>query len=96
MTTILAILATIFGTLGAFSSVPQIYKIFKRKSAKDISIATYSIVLLGTISWFLYGIQLKDFPLIFSNGVALIFVSWVVIGWFMYGRENKEKGKKKK
>jgi MtN3 and saliva related transmembrane protein len=88
---IIAILATIFGTIGGFSSIPQVYKIFKRKSAKDISIMTYAIVLLGTISWLLYGIQLKDFPLIFSNSVALIFVSLVILGWFLYGYDKKKK-----
>ena len=88
---LLAILATIFGTIGGFSSLPQVYKIFKRKSAKDISIITYTLVLLGTITWLLYGIQLKDFPLIFSNSFGLICVSGVIIGWFMYGREEKKK-----
>ena len=91
---LLAILATIFGTIGGFANIPQAYKIFKRKSAKDISIITYTLVLLGTITWLLYGIQLKDFPLIFSNSFGLIFVLLVVIGWFMYGGEKKEKKKK--
>ena len=91
MTTILGILATIFGTIGAFASAPQIYRIFKRKSAKDISIVTYAIVFIGTLTWLLYGIQLKDFPLIFSNSVALILLSGVIFGWFLYGKENKTK-----
>jgi len=88
---LLAILATIFGTIGGFANIPQAYKIFKRKSAKDISIATCTLVLLGTITWLLYGIQLNDFPLIFSNCFSLIFVSLVIIGWFRYGREKKKK-----
>lgn len=91
MTTLLAVFATIFGTIGSFANIPQLYKIFKRKSAKDISILTYTIVFIGTLTWLLYGIQLKDFPLIFSNGVALIFVSGVIFGWFIYGIDKKVK-----
>lgn len=87
---LIATLAVIFGTIGGFSSATQAYRIFKRKSAKDISIITYAMVFLGTITWFLYGIQLKDFPLIFSNSFALIFVSLVIIGWFIYGKEKKK------
>ena len=87
---ILSILATVFGTIGAFSSVPQVHKIFKRKSAKDISIITYSLVLLGSLTWFLYGFQLKNFPLIFTNGISLIFCSLVITGWFMYGRDKRK------
>jgi MtN3 and saliva related transmembrane protein len=86
--TTLSILATIFGTISGFANIPQAYKIFKRKSAKDISIITYTLVFLGTITWLLYGIQLKDFPLIFSNSIALIFITLVIIGWFMYGRKK--------
>jgi len=47
--TILSILATIFRTLSGLANFPQALKIFKRKSAGDISILTYSILLTGAI-----------------------------------------------
>ncbi|MBS3163383.1 PQ-loop repeat-containing protein [Candidatus Woesearchaeota archaeon] len=53
--TILATLATISGSLMALANFPQVYKIFKRKSAKDISAITYSVYILGAIIWILYG-----------------------------------------
>jgi MtN3 and saliva related transmembrane protein len=87
----IAIFATIFGTIGGFANVPQIYKIFKRKSAKDISIITYTIVFIGTLTWLLYGIQLHDFPLIFCNVFGLFFVGLVILGWFIYGAEKNKK-----
>ena len=34
--TLLAILATVFGIVNGFANFPQIYKIYKTKSAKDI------------------------------------------------------------
>nr|MCK4930241.1 PQ-loop repeat-containing protein [Nanoarchaeota archaeon] len=87
--TLLPILATLFGTLSAFANFPQAYKIFKRKSAKDISIITYLIILVGAITWFLYGIELKNLPLIITNSIGTISVLLVVIGWFLYGRTKK-------
>lgn len=84
--TILAILATVFGAASGFANLPQAHRIFKRKSAKDISILTYSILLVGTIIWFFYGLEIRNFPIIITNTFGAINISLVVIGWFLYGR----------
>ena len=84
--TIISSLATIFGTAMALANFPQAYKIFKRKSAKDISIITFFFLTIGAIMWALYGIEIKSFPLIFSNSIGTIGTILVIIGWFLYGR----------
>lgn len=83
----ISVLATIFGSAMAISNFPQAFKIFKRKSAKDISIITFSILLVGAIIWVLYGIEIKSMPLILSNSIGTIGVLFVIIGWFLYGRD---------
>ena len=83
--TMLSILATIFGTIMGLANLPQAYKIFKRKSAKDISLLTFSILLIGSIIWVLYGIEIRNFPLIISNTFGAVGVALVVIGWVIYG-----------
>ncbi len=85
--TILAVLATISGSVMALASLPQIYKIFKRKSAKDISGLSYSFFVVGGIIWLLYGIKLKSPAIIFSNTLSVITSITVLIGWFLYGLE---------
>ena len=47
--TLLATLATIFGVVNGIANLPQIHKIYKRKSAKDISVITYLILVVGSI-----------------------------------------------
>ena len=84
--TILSFLATIFGSLSGLANFPQAYRIFKRKSAKDISILTYSFLLLGAIVWILYGIEIKNFPVVITNILGAINIGLVVIGWFLYGK----------
>ena len=84
--TILSILATIFGTAAGLANFPQAYKIFKRKSAKDISILTYLILLVGVTIWILYGIEIKNFPVIITNTFGAVNIGLVVLGWFLYGR----------
>ena len=82
---ILFILATIFGTLSGIANFPQAYKIFKRKSAKDISIITFTVFIISSIIWVLYGIEIGNFPIIMANSFGTISLLLVIIGWLMYG-----------
>ena len=86
--TILSTLAIVFGTIMAVANLPQAYKIFKRKSAKDISMITYLFLFIGAIVWILYGIEIKSLPLIFSNAIGILVIIMIIFGWFMYGREK--------
>ena len=83
---LLFVMAAIFGTVSGIANFPQAYKIFKRKSAKDISILTYSILLTGAIIWVLYGIEIGNFPIVITNIFGGVNIGLVVIGWFLYGR----------
>jgi MtN3 and saliva related transmembrane protein len=83
---LLSMLATAFGIIGATANAPQAWKIFKRKSAKDISILTYGMIMASAVIWVLYGFEIGNFPVIISNLIGIVFVSAVIVGWFLYGR----------
>ena len=92
---VLGIIAASFGTLSSIANLPQVYKIFKRKSAKDISILTYSILFVGALAWIFYGIELKNGPIIITNTIGGISLGLVIAGWFCYGREKRKNNSKK-
>ncbi|OQP54646.1 hypothetical protein A4H97_22035 [Niastella yeongjuensis] len=50
--------------------VPQAYKTIKTRSTRDLSIVTFSMLFLGTILWFVYGLYIHDTPIILANGVT--------------------------
>ncbi len=81
----LALLATVFGVINGFANLPQIHKIFKRKSAKDISVTTYLILTVGSIVWVLYGIEIMNVPILVMNGLALAEFIVILIGCKLYG-----------
>jgi MtN3 and saliva related transmembrane protein len=83
---ILATLATIFGVTSGLFNLPQILKIFQRKSAKDISVITYVGLLAGTIVWLLYGFELNNMPIIITNAFAAASFIGILTGCYMYGR----------
>ena len=83
---ILESLATITGIVSSFAMLPQIYRIFKRKSAKDISIWTFGYMLVAGVIWFLYGINIQSFPIWVSNLIGSLTMLGVIAGWLLYGR----------
>ncbi|MCD4771163.1 hypothetical protein K8R30_01970 [archaeon] len=83
------ILATVLGVITGLANVPQIIKIFKSRSAKDISIITNLIFITSSVVWLLYGLQLDSFPLIVANIIYIITYGLIVIGWVVYGRNRK-------
>lgn len=56
-------------TTGAF--LPQLVRVIRLRSAKDISLATYLLFSIGLVLWTLYGISIRSTPVIASNTVTL-------------------------
>ncbi len=57
------IFVSIVGIMMSFGYYPQVYKIWKSKSAEDISLPMYIVMSFGSVVWFVYGVILKDFTL---------------------------------
>jgi MtN3 and saliva related transmembrane protein len=70
--TILSIAVSVMGVLMSLGHFPQAYKIYKNRSAKDISIVTYSIFTLGAVVWLAYSVVLQEWPIIASFIVGVI------------------------
>ena len=81
---LLSILATISGIAMAFANFPQTYKIFRRKSAKDISLLTYLLFTLGSIIWLLYGFEIKNIPIVYTQSIGTLSCISVLTGWVFY------------
>jgi MtN3 and saliva related transmembrane protein len=81
-------LGYIAGVLTTFCYVPQIIRVFKLKSAREISYL-YSIFLLcGIVIWLLYGILLHLIPIILWNSIGFIMVGMLLLAKLLYGRKS--------
>ncbi len=63
---------TCIGPVGNIMFYIQSYKMFTTKSAENISAPAFLLCLIGLSSWLIYGILLKDKPLIIANLVGVI------------------------
>lgn len=86
--TIFAVLATVAGSAMAFSNIFQAIKIFRRKSAADVSKLTYIIITIGAFIWILYGIEISNLPIIISNGFGFIVTIITLVGCALYGNSK--------
>lgn len=78
-TTILAV-GFAAGTFTTLAFVPQVARVYRTRSTRDISLPTFAALVLGTALWLAYGILLDEIPLIAANGVSLALVSAVLWG----------------
>jgi MtN3 and saliva related transmembrane protein len=62
------------GLCTTLSLVPQLHSIWKRKSARDISIAMFLVFGLGILLWLTYGIAIRSAPVIIANSATLALV----------------------
>ena len=54
------------------SFLPQVIKVYKTRSTKDISLYMFLIFTIGTFCWLIYGILESSLPIIMANTITLI------------------------
>ena len=64
------------GFVAAFCStaafVPQLARVIRLRSARDISLPTFLLFSIGVFLWLLYGVYIGSMPVILSNAVTLV------------------------
>jgi MtN3 and saliva related transmembrane protein len=74
--------ATLVGLVAGFLTtvafVPQVVKIWKTRSAKDVSLPTFAAFALGVAGWLAFGILKQDPPIILWNAVTLVLAGAIL------------------
>lgn len=69
---VFAVLSASFGVLMATSPLFQIRRILKRRSSADLSLASMSVIFIGSVVWFTYGTLLGNPSIMIANGVGIL------------------------
>lgn len=74
----------ITGLTGSFLSsitfIPQVIKVYRTQSAKDLSLLMLFIILTSTMVWLVYGFALDLLPVIICNAIIFLLSAWLI--WF--------------
>ena len=65
------ILGLVAGTITSVTFLPQVVKIWKTKSAKDLSLMMLLLLMLGVILWLIYGLVIMSAAIIYTNSMVL-------------------------
>jgi MtN3 and saliva related transmembrane protein len=76
--TAIDLLGTIAGILTTIAFLPQVLKVWRSRSAKDISLGMYAIFAAGVACWVIYGWILSMWPVMIANVVTLALVAVVI------------------
>lgn len=86
------ILGTIAGILTSVSMLPQLIKVIKEKNVEDISGLMLATLITGLCLWVWYGILKEEWPIILSNGFAVLLNITLFTMFLIYRKRNNSKG----
>jgi len=69
------VLGLVAGSLTTTAFLPQVVKTWKSRSAKDLSLGMFSLFCAGVLLWLIYGLMVRDVPVIAANLVTLLLAS---------------------
>lgn len=67
----LGALVSVVGIATGAAYIPQAARIWKRRSSDDVSILTYVLFLAGQAVYLVYGIRIRQWPLIVGMGANI-------------------------
>jgi len=79
-------LGFVAGALVTCSLIPQLIRVFRLRSAREISMLFTTLLLLGLILWLTYGVFFRLIPVIIWNAVGIILVVVLLYAKLKYGR----------
>ena len=78
-------LGIIAGLLGNIGILPQVWRLFRYKTAYEISLPFLCLWLASTICWLTYGFLLGSFSLIMWNSITFVLASVMMFAKLKWG-----------
>ena len=70
------------------SFLPQLIRVWRLKSARDISLTMFLVFSVGLILWLVYGILTNSWPVIMANAVTLALSMGILLLKMRYDRRE--------
>jgi MtN3 and saliva related transmembrane protein len=72
------------------SFLPQLLRVIKLRSARDVSLGMFILMTVGTMLWLTYGIFMHALPMIAANGVTLVLSIAILMMKLRFDRHAAE------
>lgn len=82
-------LGMVAGTMTTLAYVPQVVKVWRQRSAQDISWWAFALLSFGLVVWLIYGWLIGSMALIAANMVTLVLTGAILVAALKFGRRNE-------
>ena len=79
------LIGAVASALTTIAFVPQVWRVWKTRSARDLSLPMYLIFTTGVVLWFVYGSLLGAAPIIVGNAITLVLAGTVIAMKLKFG-----------
>ncbi|MGO9777525.1 MAG: SemiSWEET transporter [Terracidiphilus sp.] len=86
---------SIFNWIGSLAAIcttisflPQLLRVWRRKSARDISLAMFLLFSFGLFCWLVYGLGIGSVPIVVANVITLTLALAILVLKLRYDRGN--------
>ena len=73
-------------TCTTISFLPQLIRVWRRKSARDISLTMFLLFSFGVACWLIYGIGIGSEPITVANAITLMLALAILVLKLRYDR----------
>jgi MtN3 and saliva related transmembrane protein len=67
--------------------VPQLVRVWRLRSAREISLGMFLVFSLGTLLWLVYGLCIHSTPVVLANAVTLALSLAILTLKLRFGRD---------
>ncbi len=75
----------IAAALTTCSFIPQVWRVWKTRHTKDISLGMYALFTAGVALWLVYGVLLGSWPIILANSITVLLAGTVLLMKLRFG-----------
>lgn len=80
------------GLLTTVAFLPQVLRVWRRRSATDISLPTFVLLCSGIALWLVSGVLKESISLILANGVTFFLAMGILVGKLYFDRRRRAGG----
>ncbi len=84
-------LGLLAGAITSAAAIPQVVRSYRSKHVRDISIWQPVLLDVGMVLWLVYGVIIRDVPLMVANAFSLVCYTLLIVMKFAY-REGDNGG----
>ncbi|HWK54033.1 MAG TPA: SemiSWEET transporter [Hyphomicrobiales bacterium] len=82
------LLGTAAGFCTTIATLPQLRQTWRSRHVENVSLRTFLILFIGLGLWTAYGISLRDWPIIVTNGISCLLNGAMVLLLLLYRRKG--------